>query len=251
MSQPRNPTAIPCGKYVFHHSEADQDGFANFTITGSDGSVISQHPYYKLEHSECHLDFFGTSDQPALLLIFSISQYSSVLLIYQLGESAKMVLGFNGTVNQQHSFRDLNHDGKLEVVGYENRFRYLDYSGADSRSLPVVFCFDASRYRDCTRQFPAVVREEYLPAEKALIDCAGNANACDRGELSSAFTMYYACRSLLGESAAAKRWLEKKLPGNEFRMRRRLFLKIDKGLRSRYRGDLFLNLKNGENIGLE
>jgi hypothetical protein len=233
------PVEFPCGGFKFRKPQENDIGEGEFFIEDMNGKPVNHRKFFDyLMQAECRTDLLGSDKTPVLLLNLCEGRFCPTFLAYRMGSQVDRIFAFRGEATEGITLQDLDGDGVVEIIGGDGRFHYLDYSGADSPYIPAVYCYRSGRYRDCTTSYPAFVREEMQPYEKSLLECMAVKDKCRYGEISAAFTVIYACRSLLGERVQARRWLAEHMPRSEFAVRRKLFRMIDRGLRERQRGDL-------------
>lgn len=88
---------------------------------------------------------------------------SNTFHIWSVGTRPRCLLSYDkGNVSDEDDFefRDLDGDGKQEIVSWYDGFSYSIF-GAYTATLPLVFRFESGRYRESTRRFPQVI-EPYL-----------------------------------------------------------------------------------------
>lgn len=54
-------------------------------------------------------------------------------------------------------FRDMNKDGKLEILTFDDSFAYFDLCYACSTALPLILCYRDNMFSDCTNKFPGIL----------------------------------------------------------------------------------------------
>lgn len=61
----------------------------------------------------------------------------------------------------QPVFKDINNDGKLEILTFDDSFAYFqELCYACSPTLPMILCYDDKTLYDCTNQFPDILDSE-------------------------------------------------------------------------------------------
>lgn len=84
------------------------------------------------------------------LYFLALEPVARVLLLYEAGNAGGVQVV------------DLDHDGRPELVLGDDQFAYFDtlcYACSPAR-MPLVACYRDGRFHDCTRTFPAVVRND-------------------------------------------------------------------------------------------
>lgn len=119
-----------------------------------------------------------------VLQVFELTPRLRPLLRYESG-----ALGFE--------VRDLDNDGRPELLLADDRFDGFDglCHACAPNELPLVACFRAGRFDDCTREFPEFIRER-IPG---YADFLKTRTSWQRPYLQGAALGLYALYALLGE----------------------------------------------------
>jgi len=92
------------------------------------------------------------------------------------------------------SFHDINGDGKVEFLTYDNSFLYAFSSYAGSFPPSSIYAFQNGRLVDVTRQYPRELRATLQEMFKAF-----QASKKEQGEVNGVLAGYVAQKILLGE----------------------------------------------------
>jgi len=145
-----------------------------------------------------------------VLQIFELAPRLRPLLRYESG-----ALGFE--------VRDLDGNGRPELLLADDRFDGFDglCHACSPNELPLAACFRAGRFEDCTREFPAFIREQ-IPG---YADFLKTRASWQRPYAQGAALGLYALYALLGEESQGRdavravvadpqvaAWLEKRRP---------------------------------------
>jgi hypothetical protein len=146
------------------------------------------------------------------------------LRVYVLGDTPKLLLSYEANNAMGAEVRDLNGDGRRELVLGDDTFAYFDdlcYACSPSH-LPLVACYAGTRFEDCTRQFGDLLRAR----RDAYLSRVGPATAeAELAQVKGAALGVLATSILLGEEDqglsavraagagdAVMAWLTKALP---------------------------------------
>jgi hypothetical protein len=95
----------------------------------------------------------------------------SILYIVALAPRIRVLLRYNAGNADGYELIDLNGDGRLELLLGDDSFAYFDdLCFACSPMMMLIACFEGSLFADCTRSFPARVREEIAQQTDRLRD---------------------------------------------------------------------------------
>jgi hypothetical protein len=166
---------------------------------------------------------------------FSGGAHSSfTLYILGLGDRLRTLLVFNADNYSVTEFKDLDHDGRQELIAWDDSFAYYDdMSFAASPALPFVFRYERGRFVDATARYPAVLNANRAKAEKKLIaaigrrphqpDRSGEVNdtyqhqdVWRQDDIRSAIIALYGDALLLGSARETRLWLRGHLPASNW-----------------------------------
>lgn len=148
----------------------------------------------------------------------------SVVYVLSLSAQVRLLLRYATGNAGSADIADLNRDGRLELVLGDDSFAYFDdlCFACSPSGIPLVACFRAGQFEDCTRRFPAVVRAQVAHWTSVLREEAQKPNdATALLYAKGAALGLYANYVLLGEDArgwetvraiappAATDWLER------------------------------------------
>jgi hypothetical protein len=166
------------------------------------------------------------------------------LRVYALGDVPRQLLLFESNHATGVEVRDIDGDGRRELILGDDTFAYFDdlCSDCSPAHLPLVACHTDARFEDCTRRFP-----ELLRARRAdyLARVGPSADSTALGHVKGAALGVLATSVLLGEEEQAMSairqagpaetvigWLSKILPRvREWAATRGTKLKDGKGAR--------------------
>ncbi|MGE5362004.1 MAG: hypothetical protein ACM3NQ_23560 [Bacteroidales bacterium] len=89
------------------------------------------------------------------------------LRVYALADTPRLLLSYEANNAGGVEVRDINGDGRRELILGDDSLAYFDdlcYACSPSH-LPLIACYTGTRFEDCTRQFPDLLRarrEAYL-----------------------------------------------------------------------------------------
>ncbi|MEA2191895.1 MAG: hypothetical protein QOI73_2016 [Solirubrobacteraceae bacterium] len=113
--------------------------------------------------------------------------------------------------NQGHRVKDLDGDGRPELISADDRFAYTYTAFAFSWFPPLVYDWRDQALVDATRRFPKVVRADLAAIRKAL------PGARRDGDPRGLIAAYVADEFLLGHRRAALRYLARALRRGDLR----------------------------------
>jgi hypothetical protein len=126
------------------------------------------------------------------------------LTVLSLGSPVRVLLRY-GAGNSGVEIKDLDRDGRPELVLGDDTFAYFDdlCFACSPSSFPLVACYRGGRFEDCTRRFPSLLRAKARQWTAALRDeLRKPADAAARDYARGAALGLYASHMLLGEEAA-------------------------------------------------
>ena len=122
----------------------------------------------------------------------------------------------NGTIRD---IKDLDHDGKMEVLLTDDAFSYYDNLAYDcSPGLPMVLGYRRGRYVDVTLDFPDIVKADIRQAKAEVVDILDRNRAVKeawqlpRDPLDGAILRWFADAVVLGEEEEQLRIIRKTAP---------------------------------------
>jgi hypothetical protein len=158
----RAPVArVTCGAYEAVPSGFGQSGHPTRLTIQKDGRLLATMSEWLVTRVEC-ADL--ENDKTLELLVSSYSggaHCCETLRVWTLEPKApRKILEYEAGNAGGFDARDLDGDGRLELVLGDDSFAYFDdLSYAHSpRRFPLVACCSAAGWRDCTRQYPDVLR---------------------------------------------------------------------------------------------
>ncbi len=174
------------------------------------------------------------------------AHYRTVLYIVHLGPRLRPLLTFSADNGDITEFKDLEHDGRPELIVWDDSFAYYDFSFAASPGLPFVFRYEDGRYRDATARFRWLVKQQQEAAKEKLLgdmtrpvfnasqpDAGADLQATWREEaIKSGAIVVYGDGQLRGRPRQAVAWLRERLPKEYwkwFAARRRVIRKTVEG----------------------
>jgi len=244
----KDPCASPdriltSGPYTIRVREAAPKNGAGMVRVSRNGRVLVTLRERFIEEAKI-LPLLGPDSADLVVKTFSGGlHWSYVIYIVQLGPRLRPLLTFDARNYGTIDFRDLDHDGRQELIAWDDTFAYYDYSFAASPALPFVFRYEHGRYRDVTARFRWLVKENQEKAKRKLLKAkreylaarrrAGKQEMSDKAYwdlesrdslIHSAVVWVYGDGLLLGRSKQTERWLRANLPRQDwcwFRSRRR------------------------------
>ena len=181
------------------------------------------------------LPLSGTGAADLFVKTFSGGAHSSTT-VYILGLREKLctLLVFNADNYDIKAFKDLDHDGRQEMIAWDDSFAYYDTSFAASPALPFVFHYERGRFRDATSRYPALLNAERAKAEKQLIAAIGrkphrpaqspdandtyqNQEAWRQEDIRSAIIAAYGDALVSGTARRTQVWLRAHLPASDWK----------------------------------
>lgn len=85
-----------------------------------------------------------------------------IILFFQRNKSQiKLIKNINLRNESRLIFKDLNHDGILEILTFNDALAYFsDLCFACSPRLPLIICHNKEIFTDCTSSFPELLDKE-------------------------------------------------------------------------------------------
>jgi hypothetical protein len=112
----------------------------------------------------------------------------------------RLLAGFDANNTGIHEVRDLNRDGRMEIITDDDSFAYFDgLSYAGSPRLPMILGLKYGRYVDATRDFPELIRADMRRAAAHVKEVTA-AMARPDADSMGAFKAYAAAIQWLGDA---------------------------------------------------
>ena len=137
---------------------------------------------------------------------------STTYHVWSLGTAPRCLLAYdknNLFGEDDFEFRDLDGDGKREIVSWYDGFAY-SISGAYTAMLPVVFRLEHGVYRERTRRYPQVIKPYLQRYRTYVVDTE------DRVREEGAVGLY-ALAIIRRSRTSTLAYLKKQLPESEYR----------------------------------
>ncbi len=155
----------PCGAFEAVPSGVGPSGVPTRLTIQKNGRLLDAVSAGSITRVECAL--FGDGRAPALL-VTSFSggpRCCETLRVWALEPSPRLALIYEGRSATGFELRDLNDDGRFELVLGDDSFADFDdlsESSAPGR-LPLVACAAGTGFEDCTARFPGLLRSATAP----------------------------------------------------------------------------------------
>jgi hypothetical protein len=159
-AQDKPVARLACGAYEAVPSGMGAAGNPTRLSIQKEGRLLQTLSDWSVTRIDCA--DFGIDKTPELL----VTTYSGgahcceTLRVFALGTSPRQVLEYASGDAAGFELRDLNGDGRLELVVGDDSFAYFDdlcYSCSPSH-LPLVACATDTGFQDCTVRFPDFLR---------------------------------------------------------------------------------------------
>jgi hypothetical protein len=151
---------VACGAYEAVPGGVGQAGHPTRLSIQKDGRLLHTVSDWRITRVDCSdID----SDRTLELLVTTDSggaHCCETLRVWSLGDELKPVLDYESGNAAGFELRDLDGDGRLELLLGDDTFAFYDdlsYAAAP-RSVPLVACLENAAFRDCTTRFPEVLR---------------------------------------------------------------------------------------------
>lgn len=126
----------------------------------------------------------------------------STIQVFQLQPALRRILNFEAGNAGGFSVRRGPRGRPALVLGDDGLAYYGDLCFACSPSyMPLVACYDGTRFAECTRQFPDVIQEAIRTSIKELKDAVRSTHDSRPYYMKGAALGVYAAYSLLGKEA--------------------------------------------------
>jgi hypothetical protein len=187
-----------CGAYEVVPSGFRASGEATRLTIQKAGRLLVSLTDWSVISSECD-DI--TADKIPELVVRTFSggaHCCETLRVYALGDTPRLLLLYEANNAMGAEVRDLDGDGRRELILGDDTFAYDDdlCYACSPANLPLVACFNGTRFEDCTRRFPDLVRQR-RDAYLARVVAGGDEDA--RQHARGAALGVVALSALLGE----------------------------------------------------
>jgi hypothetical protein len=215
---------MPCGAYEAVPSGTGPSGLPTRLSIQKAGRLLLTVSDWSITRLEC-ADINDDKTVELLVTTFSGGSHCcETLRIWALGASPRPLLRFASGHARGFDLRDLDGDGRRELLLGDDAFAYFDDLGLDDSPSPLPFtaCFAEGRFQDCTTRLPAPLRAELARYAARLRLPAG---AAETRAVEGAALGVLALSVLLGEEErglatvrqavpdeAVERWLERARP---------------------------------------
>jgi hypothetical protein len=186
---------------------SNESGGGSVEIANAKGNPIEKISGYYIPRVQCE-DLLG-DDQVELI----VEDYSggahccSTYYVYSPRHRKMLLMAKTGNGSLQ-DIKDLNRDGKKELIASDDRLAYFGgLSYAASPMLPLIFCYREGQYTDCTRDFPDLLNQAMQESEAGLKQSDADEISNKRNALA-----IYALGILLGKESETWQRLQAMLP---------------------------------------
>jgi hypothetical protein len=160
-AQDRPVTRLACGAYDVVPSGVTDSGHPTRLSIQKDGRLLHAVSDWRVTRVDC-ADINGDKTPELLVTTNSGGAHCcETLRVWSLGAALTPVLEYESGNAEGFELRDLDRDGRAEVLLGDDTFAFYDdlcYACAP-RNLPLVACFTDVGFQDCTTRFPEVLRE--------------------------------------------------------------------------------------------
>jgi hypothetical protein len=153
-------TRLTCGGYEAVPSGVGQAGHPTRLSIQKDGRLLHTVSDWRVTRLECS----DINDDKTLELLVTTDSGGAhcceTLRVWSLGAALKPVLEYESGNAAGFELRDLDNDGRVELLLGDDTFAFYDdlsYAAAP-RYLPLVACFANAAFQDCTTRFPELLR---------------------------------------------------------------------------------------------
>jgi hypothetical protein len=161
-AQPAPVRRLACGAYDVVPSGFAAAGRPTRLTIQKGGRLLATLTDWTISAAECS-DITADGVPELVVRTFSGGAHCcETLRVYALADTARLVLLYEGNNAMGAEVRDINGDGRHELLLGDDTFAYFDdlsYTRSPAR-LPLVACFADGRFHDCTREFPELLRTE-------------------------------------------------------------------------------------------
>ncbi|HEY3381959.1 MAG TPA: VCBS repeat-containing protein [Vicinamibacterales bacterium] len=151
---------LACGAYEAVPSAVGAEGRPSRLSIQKNGRLLVNVSDWAITALSCE-DINGDSTLELLVSTHSGGAHCCATLhIWSLGLSPKPLLDYEGGNATDLEVRDLDGDGRKELLLGDDGLAYFDdlsYASSPA-SIPLVACFAVDRFQDCTTRFPEILR---------------------------------------------------------------------------------------------
>jgi hypothetical protein len=207
-AQDKPVTRLTCGAYEAVPSGVGLAGKPTRLSIQKNGRLLQTVSDWSITRVDC-TDF--NDDKTLELLVTSDNggaHCCETLRIWSLGVSPRQLLEYESGNAAGFELRDLNGDGRVELVVGDDSFAYFDdlcYACSPSH-LPLVACPTDGAFQDCTKRFPDLLRSWLTRYVDRLKPPGTDADVKD---VEGAALGVLAVSVLLGEEAAGVEMIRK------------------------------------------
>jgi hypothetical protein len=192
---------LACGAFEAVPSALSQTGVPTRLSIQRNGRLLETISDAAITRVACAT--FAPAETPDLLVSSSTGGQNccETIRAWALGPSPTLVLEYDAGGAGGFDLRDLDGDGRLELLLGDDSFAgfdEIDEASAPAR-LPLVACRSGTGFQDCTARFPALLRAAMVPYADRLRAAAHGTNI---SRLEGAALGILALSELLGEADA-------------------------------------------------
>lgn len=177
---------LSCGAYEAVPAGFESAGKATRLTVQRKGRLLLSLTDWRITATGCE-DLDGDRVPELVVRTFSGGAHCcETVRVYDLGKMPRLLLVYEGNNAIGVAVRDIDGDGRRELVLGDDTFAYFDdlCFACSPTPLPLVACTADGRVQDCTAKFPGLLRAErgrYLsrlkdrPPGETFQDTAGNA----------------------------------------------------------------------------
>jgi hypothetical protein len=151
---------LTCGGFEAVPSGVGSAGKPTRLSIQKNGRLLQTISDWSITRVDC-ADFNGDKTFELLVTSFSGGAHCcETLRVWALESSPRQILEYESGNASGFELRDLNGDGRMELVVGDDSFAYFDdlcYACSPSQ-LPFVACATDSGFEDCTKRFPDLLR---------------------------------------------------------------------------------------------
>jgi hypothetical protein len=198
VAQPQPVSRLPCGGYEAVPSATAASGRPSRVSIQKGGRLLVTVSDWAITRLDCE-DVDNDNTLELFVTSFSGGPHCcETLRVWTLGESPRPLLRFESGSAAGFELRDLDRDGRRELLLGDDAFAYFDdlCDTCSPARLPLVACVVDGRFEDCTRRFPDLLRAEL---KRYLERLRPPASTADVGKVEGAALGALAVSVLLGE----------------------------------------------------
>ncbi len=142
--------------------------------------------------------------------------------VFGLGPRLRTLLVFNARNYDIITIKDLDHDGRQEIIAGDDSFAYYATSFAKSPSLPFILGYEKGRYRDTTARYRWFVKADQVRAKEKLAHTIRAVTAAQRDnetseDIKRGSINVYGDALLLGAAQKTREWIRHRVPAQEWK----------------------------------